>query len=135
MRKLAQESGTVINAVLFGAMAGSGVLPLAREACEQAIRQGGRGAEASLRGFAAGCEIALGQRRAPGEPARPARDRAARVMRLALKRLREYQGERYAKLYERRMQPFLDGEAGSPPKWRATSRSGWRTRTSSASPT
>ena len=27
MRKLAQESGTVINAVLFGAMAGSGVLP------------------------------------------------------------------------------------------------------------
>jgi len=46
MRKLAQESGTVINAVLFGAMAGSGVLPLSREACEQAIRRGGRGAEA-----------------------------------------------------------------------------------------
>ncbi|MGH8669935.1 MAG: 2-oxoacid:acceptor oxidoreductase family protein, partial [Burkholderiales bacterium] len=34
MRKLAQDSGTVINAVLFGAMAGSGVLPLPREACE-----------------------------------------------------------------------------------------------------
>mgnify|MGYP003578701405 CR=1 FL=1 len=32
MRKLAQENGTVINAVLFGAMAGSGVLPLRREA-------------------------------------------------------------------------------------------------------
>ncbi|HEY9531285.1 MAG TPA: 2-oxoacid:acceptor oxidoreductase family protein, partial [Burkholderiales bacterium] len=54
MRKLAQESGTVINAVLFGAMAGSGVLPLSRAACEQAIRRGGRGAEASLCGFAAG---------------------------------------------------------------------------------
>ena len=38
MRKLAQDSGTVINAVLLGAMAGSGVLPLPREACEQAIR-------------------------------------------------------------------------------------------------
>ena len=37
MRKLAQESGTVINAVLFGAMAGSGVLPLSRDACEAAI--------------------------------------------------------------------------------------------------
>jgi indolepyruvate ferredoxin oxidoreductase beta subunit len=61
MRKLAQENSTVINAVLFGAMAGSGALPLKREACEQAIRQAGRGAEASLRGFAAGCEIALGQ--------------------------------------------------------------------------
>src|SRR5919205_1327108 len=34
MRKLAQESGTVINAVLFGAMAGSGVLPPFRPACE-----------------------------------------------------------------------------------------------------
>src|SRR6185312_16481909 len=105
MRKLAQESSTVINAVLFGAMAGSGVLPLRREACEQAIRQGGRGAEASLRGFAAGYEIALGQRPAPGEPAPPRRaTELHEVMRLALKRLREYQGEAYAKLYERRMQ-------------------------------
>jgi indolepyruvate ferredoxin oxidoreductase beta subunit len=111
MRKLAQENGTVINAVLFGAMAGSGVLPLTREACERAIRQGGRGAEASLRGFAAGCEIALGQRPAPGEAAAPRRaTELHEVMRLALKRLRGYQGERYAKLYERRMQPFLDGE-------------------------
>src|SRR5204863_5058960 len=31
MRQLAEESGTVINAVLFGAMAGSGVLPPRRE--------------------------------------------------------------------------------------------------------
>jgi len=111
MRKLAQESGTVINAVLFGAMAGSGVLPLAREACEQAIRHGGRGAEASLRGFAAGCEIALGQRPAPGQPAAPQRaTELQEVMRLGLKRLRDYQGERYAKLYESRMQPFLGGD-------------------------
>jgi len=111
MRKLAQESGTVINAVLFGAMAGSGVLPLAREACEQAIRHGGRGAEASLRGFAAGCEIALGQRPAPGQPAAPQRaTELQEVMRLGLKRLRDYQGERYAKLYESRMQPFLKGD-------------------------
>src|SRR3954452_14215166 len=73
MRKLAQESGTVINAVLFGAMAGSGVLPLRREACEAAIRKAGRGAEASLRGFTAGYEIALGQRQPPGEPAKPKR--------------------------------------------------------------
>src|SRR3954449_3912907 len=42
MRKLAKESGPVINAVLFGAMAGSGVLPLAREACGEAIPSGGR---------------------------------------------------------------------------------------------
>ena len=54
MSRLAQEAGTVINAVLFGAMAGSGALPLSRAACEHAIRGAGKGAEASLRGFAAG---------------------------------------------------------------------------------
>ena len=111
MRRLAQENGTVINAVLFGAMAGSGVLPLTREACEQADRQAGRGAEASLRGFAAGYDIALGQRAAPGEPA--AQERAtelAHVMRLGLERLRDYQGEAYARLYDTRLQPFLQGE-------------------------
>src|SRR5258707_2274787 len=73
MRKLAQESGTVINAVLFGAMAGSGKLPLAREACEAAIRQAGRGAEANPPGFAAGCEIAAGARPTPQPPAPPKR--------------------------------------------------------------
>jgi indolepyruvate ferredoxin oxidoreductase beta subunit len=111
MRRLAQESGTVINAVLFGAIAGSGMLPVSREACEQAIRHGSRGAEASLRGFAAGYEIALGQRPPPGQPAPPQRaTELQEVMRLAMKRLRDYQGERYAKLYESRVQGFLGGE-------------------------
>jgi indolepyruvate ferredoxin oxidoreductase beta subunit len=110
MRKLAQESGTVINAVLFGAMAGSGVLPLAREACEKAIRGGGRGAEASLRGFAAGFEIAGGSREAPKPPAPPRRANALHdVMRLGTDRLKDYQGARYAALYEERMRPFLAG--------------------------
>jgi indolepyruvate ferredoxin oxidoreductase beta subunit len=110
MRKLAQDSGTVINAVLFGAMAGSGVLPLPREACEMAIRGGGRGAEASLRGFAAGYDIAGGSREAPKPPAPPRRANALHdVMRLGTDRLKDYQGARYAALYEARMQPFLAG--------------------------
>jgi len=54
MAELARKSGTIINAVLFGAMAGTGALPLTREACEAAIRKHGKGAEASLRGFAQG---------------------------------------------------------------------------------
>ena len=77
MRELALANGTVINAVLFGAMAGSGALPLSREACEAAIRAGGRGAEASLRGFAAGFGIAAGApaggAAAAGRPRAPAR--------------------------------------------------------------
>src|SRR5688500_8473711 len=111
MRKLAQESGTVINAVLFGAMAGSGVLPLAREACEQAIRHGGRGAEASLRGFAAGYDIAARQRPTPAEPAPPKRaSELKEIMDLGTQRLKDYQGEKYAALYEERMKPFLGGD-------------------------
>ncbi|MEZ5614403.1 MAG: indolepyruvate oxidoreductase subunit beta family protein [Rhodocyclaceae bacterium] len=74
MSRLAQEAGTVINAVLFGAMAGSGALPLSREACEHAIRGAGKGAAASLRGFAAGYAAAStplvkggGERSEPGD--------------------------------------------------------------------
>jgi indolepyruvate ferredoxin oxidoreductase beta subunit len=111
MRKLAQESGTVINAVLFGAMAGSSVLPLPREACEQAIRHGGRGAEASLRGFAAGFDIAAGQRPAPTQPAPPRRaNELEEILKIGRERLKDYQGERYAALYEERVRPFLSGD-------------------------
>ena len=112
MRALAQENGTVINAVLFGAMAGSGALPLPREACEHAIRRAGRGAEASLRGFAAGFDIAAGQRAAPAQPAPPRRaTELEEILRLAKERLQDYQGERYARLYAERLQPFLAGDA------------------------
>jgi indolepyruvate ferredoxin oxidoreductase beta subunit len=107
MRKLAQDSGTVINAVLFGAMAGSGMLPLPREACEQAIRRGGRGAEASLRGFAAGCEIAAGSRPTPQPPAPPRRaSEMKEIIDLGVSRLRDYQGESYSDLYLERIKPF-----------------------------
>jgi indolepyruvate ferredoxin oxidoreductase, beta subunit len=104
MRKLAQESGTVINAVLFGAMAGSGGLPLAREACESAIRRGGRGAEASLRGFAAGFEIAAGSRPAPAEAPPPKRaTELEEIVRLGRERLLDA-------LYDERLRPFLPGD-------------------------
>ena len=58
--KLAANTGAMINAALFGALAGSGTLPLPRAACEQAIRSAGKGAEASLRGFALGYAAAAG---------------------------------------------------------------------------
>ena len=111
MRKLAQDSGTVINAVLFGAMAGSGVLPLTREACEKAIRGGGRGAEASLRGFAAGFEIAAGSRATPAEPLPPKRAESLQeILDVAVSRLKDYQGEVYANLFLERIRPLRDGD-------------------------
>ena len=113
MRSLAQQSGTVINAVLFGAIAGAGVLPLPREACEQAIRRAGRGAEASLRGFGAGYEIAAGTRRAAEPPPPPRRATGVReIVELGVARLKDYQGAAYAALYLERMKAFLESDAG-----------------------
>jgi indolepyruvate ferredoxin oxidoreductase, beta subunit len=51
MAEATREAGTVVSAVMFGAIAASGVLPLARADCEAVIRAAGKGAEASLRGF------------------------------------------------------------------------------------
>ena len=48
---LAAANGSVISATLFGAIAGSGVLPFPRDAFEEAIRSGGVGVETSLRAF------------------------------------------------------------------------------------
>lgn len=69
MAQVAQESGSVISAVLFGALAGAGVLPFSRAQFEATIERGGVGVKASLRAFAAGFERA----------AQPTRDTAEAV--------------------------------------------------------
>ena len=51
MQKIADESGTVISASLFGALAGADVLPFPPAAFEATIKAGGKGVEASLRAF------------------------------------------------------------------------------------
>lgn len=104
MREIARIHGTVINAVLFGAMAGSGALPVPRAACEDAIRASGRGADASLRGFAAGFELAAGAAPEPRSVPKPVLD----VLALGEARLLDYQGPRYVELYRKRMRPFLE---------------------------
>src|SRR5437588_7141434 len=58
MAALAEATGSVISAVLFGAIAGAGVLPFPRQAFEGAIRRGGKGIQASLAAFTAGFEAA-----------------------------------------------------------------------------
>jgi len=52
--RLAQQSGSVISAALFGALAGAALLPFSRADFEAAIRRGGVGIDASLAAFAAG---------------------------------------------------------------------------------
>ncbi len=56
MAAIAEATGSVISAVLLGAIAGAGVLPFPRQAFEAAIRRGGVGIKASLAAFTAGFE-------------------------------------------------------------------------------
>ena len=54
MQALARESGSVISAVLFGALAGAEELPFEETAFEQTVRHAGVGVDASLRALQAG---------------------------------------------------------------------------------
>lgn len=58
MAAAAEASGAVISAVMFGALAGSGALPVSRQVFEDTIKSGGRAVDANLRGFAKGFELA-----------------------------------------------------------------------------
>jgi indolepyruvate ferredoxin oxidoreductase beta subunit len=59
MAALAEETGSVISAVLFGALAGSGALPFGPDAYRETIRAAGVGVEPSLRAFTAGLDQAI----------------------------------------------------------------------------
>jgi len=65
LQDLADRNGSVISASLFGAVAGSGALPFAREAFEATIERAGVGVQASLRAFGAGYAAAA---QAPAQP-------------------------------------------------------------------
>lgn len=127
MQELAARSGTMISAVLFGALAGSGVLPLPRGACEEAIRKGGRGAEASLKGFALGYSHACGEAQQPGTeevkswravPSERVRTNfpgdTHKILEEGVSRMLDFQDRDYANLYLDRLDPIakLDRERG-----------------------
>ncbi|MFT3817345.1 MAG: indolepyruvate oxidoreductase subunit beta family protein [Rubrivivax sp.] len=104
LNALARQAGTAISAVLLGAAAASGALPFARGVYEDVIRAGGKGVEASLRGFALAFDAVSGRRaqqalvEAALQPA-PAPD----LRTLARQRLVDYQDERYAGLFDERL--------------------------------
>ncbi len=139
---MARQAGTIVSAVLFGAIAGSGVLPFGREPCEAAIREAGKGVDSSLRGFALAFDALTARRAeraraeayvagilappdaaaaAPAVPPLPAplRERfPAQVHELlahAHARLVDYQDADYAARYVERLARVLDAErAGDP---------------------
>ncbi|HJS30662.1 MAG TPA: indolepyruvate oxidoreductase subunit beta family protein [Alphaproteobacteria bacterium] len=137
MGRAAQASGSVINAVLFGAMVGSGEFPLARAACEAAIRGGGKAVEANLRGFAAGHDLATGVSEEPAPVSEKrawratlkARVRGAfpaethRILEEGAARLVDYQDDAYAALYLDRLVPVFDLDSADD-GWRLTAETG-----------
>lgn len=129
VKGLARKSGGLGNAVLFGAIAGTGILPLEHEHCRAAIRAGGKAVEANLAAFDAGLQAVDGQAEQAvfGDPSlsfdkapsaftteiealpEPLRD----IVGHGLTRLVDYQDTAYAQTYLDRLDPVvgLDGSA------------------------
>jgi len=141
MQKTAQESGSVISAVLFGALAGSAALAIAKERYEETIAKSGRMVEANLAAFRAAYDRAQQAPRgeAAGERQEQTRARAAaslpransakaqavidrvaerfpeavhEVLLEGARRCVDYQDPAYARLYLDRVAPFLAYERG-----------------------
>lgn len=121
---LAREHRTEVNAILLGALAGAGVLPIRDEAYRGAIRAKGVQVDANLRGFELGLGLARGgadataRRNGAGATAPPADDprvaalpEALRpIVRQALPRLVDYQDARHAERYLELLRPFVSGD-------------------------
>ena len=125
MDALAKQSGSIINAVMLGAIAGSGTLPLTVEQLEAAIRADGKLVDSNLRGFRAGLEAALAKvqlaktpdkkRSALATPDLLEREVTYSLPALAqsvaiegIRRLIAYQGVPYARLYLDRLRALVD---------------------------
>jgi indolepyruvate ferredoxin oxidoreductase beta subunit len=123
MDQAAEEAGSVLNAVLLGALAGSGRLPMIPDsAFEAAIRQAGKSVDANLAGFAFGRGHARGEleqavrehhkRQSATQGAEDLIERARKsfpapsldVVEEGIRRLAAYQDRRYAALYLDRLQ-------------------------------
>jgi indolepyruvate ferredoxin oxidoreductase beta subunit len=131
MESVAKESGAMINAVMLGAIAGCGKLPIPVEVFERAIRAEGKAADANLRGFRAGLAAAQTETtalRRPTEGKRRERPRndlatlereiretmpqsAQEVLIEGVRRLARFQDDNYARLFLNRILPIRDIES------------------------
>jgi len=134
MEKVADQNGSVISAVLFGALAGTGVLPFSRAQFEETIERGGVGVNASLKAFGAGFTRATAAHapeavaspavQMPSEPPKDPQVRAllervtrdfpasARAVLIeGVRRLIDYQDPAYAQQYLHQLAPFAAEDA------------------------
>jgi indolepyruvate ferredoxin oxidoreductase beta subunit len=124
MAGLAEATGSLISAVLFGALAGAAVLPFPRGAFEAAIRRGGVGVTASVAAFNAGFTGVVDGLPQPTPIAAPASaiedpslraqveamalpSQAREIVDIGVARLVDYQDAAYARDYIDRLRPLL----------------------------
>jgi indolepyruvate ferredoxin oxidoreductase beta subunit len=130
MGAVAKDAGTVVSAVMLGAIAGSGVFPFGREDYDKVVREGGgSSAQASLRGFAQAFEIVSAPRaqaalvaqvlgdenRGLAVPVSGFPTQVQDMLTLGHARMVEYQGEGYARLYLARLSKVLAAERQADP--------------------
>ena len=121
--EIAETSGSVISAALFGALAAAGRLPFKRDDFEAAIKRSGLGVEASLKAFSNAFDAANGGPAVRPDPApsplglpeslRPAiaafSGEARATIEHGCARLIDYQDVAYARLYLDRLERFAGG--------------------------
>jgi indolepyruvate ferredoxin oxidoreductase alpha subunit len=127
LEAIAREAGAMINAVMLGAIAGAGALPIPAEAFEAAIRADGKAVEPNLRGFRSGFAAARGGSHLRAGPTKRHQAPAASLADLeseiagmpeaarafmteGVRRLAAYQDLGYARLYLDRLGPIRDAD-------------------------
>jgi indolepyruvate ferredoxin oxidoreductase, beta subunit len=127
MDSLAGQTGSIINAVMLGGIAGCGRLPLKREQFEAAIRDDGKSVDSNLRGFRAGYDAAhaklqaariAGKKKSSSPTPALVEHEVARTFPAVaqvtglegVRRLIHYQNVRYAWLYLSRLRPTIEAD-------------------------
>jgi indolepyruvate ferredoxin oxidoreductase beta subunit len=125
MAAAAERTGSVISAVMFGALARSEALPFSRAQFEETIERGGIGVAPSLKAFAAGFDgPPPAMDAAPKESGDETRqdpddlreaeawipDAALPIVRTGFERLVDYQDRAYAQSYLGRLRPVAEAE-------------------------
>jgi indolepyruvate ferredoxin oxidoreductase alpha subunit len=124
MEAVARQSGAMINAVMLGAIAAQGDLPIPADVLEAAIRRDGKAVENNLRGFRAGFDAARASgalpERQPGTRVAPAADDltaipapARAIVAEGMRRLAAYQGPAYVQLYRERLRTTGEADANA----------------------
>jgi indolepyruvate ferredoxin oxidoreductase beta subunit len=123
LAETARHADSQLNAVMLGALAGSGIIPVSEHDFRSAIRAEGKAVEANLRGFEAGFALASLKTKPAAEiadaPPKLHADselesrtiaalprEAAELALEGIRRLTDFQNARYAELYLHRLERF-----------------------------